>query len=254
MACIAKIDSERRGIGITCPYCLTLNWVVLPAQRQGNVMPLKLACPKACGYYGDVDLFAPRQLTAKQIADFDVEYVCRRDMTITRSFGKFLRCPFCAYENCREIMRDLTVFVDAACVSEDLDRDGLADILSRIVSTFDGVMRICNLIAVRNYKNGSIYAMKPVTSFQNPVAARDKMLPDWDMAVEAGDWQGFVLAFQKRHCFMHTLGLADQAYIDKTGDTTAVVGRNIKLTVHEVISFARQSENIVSNFFGQYFS
>lgn len=218
------------------------------------MLPLKLACPKACGYYGDVELFAPRQLTTEQIAEFDVKNSCPRDMTITRSFGKFLRCPFCAYENCREIMHELTEFVDTACSTEDLDRDELADILSRIVSTFDGVMRICNSIAVRNYADSPIYAIKSVTSFQNLVAARDKMLPDWDMATKAGDWQGFVLAFQKRHCFAHTLSLADQAYIDKTGDTTAVVGRNIKLTSREVIFCAREAENIVSKFFGQYFS
>src|SRR5260370_4048633 len=140
-------------------------------------MPLRLACPKACGYYGVVESFSPLPLMPEQITTFDAENVCSRDGTVTRSFGKFLSCPFCAYENCREIMHELRVAVEGALCGSTTDRNTLADLLSRIVSTFDGVMRVCNSIAVRNFANGSRYAIAPVNSFQSLPAARSNMLP-----------------------------------------------------------------------------
>lgn len=249
-----QIDISRAGVGITCPSCSTISWVVLPATRKDMIIPLTLACPKACGFYGDVMSFSPKPLEIEEVESFDTEHRCKRDGTVTRVFGRFLRCPFCAYENCREIMHDLRTFTEEVIATGKSDRDTLADLLARIVGTFDGVMRACNAIALRNFAGGSPYGISAVQSFQNLAAARTKMLPYWDMASVACDWDKFVLAFQKRHCFAHTLGVVDQAYVARSGDTTARVGQNVKIDAQEVVNCAREAENIVSHFFGHYLS
>ncbi|MCJ2116702.1 hypothetical protein MKK65_08990, partial [Methylobacterium sp. J-001] len=135
-----------------------------------------------------------------------------------------------------------------------VSRDDLSDMLARIVSVFDGVMRVCNSEAVRMNQQGSPYEANPVRSFQSLETARNKMMPHWDMAVAANDWTAFKLAFQKRHCFAHTLGVVDQSYIDKSGDSSAILGRNVRLSPEEVRECARNAVSIVDRFFGQYFS
>jgi hypothetical protein len=246
-----RIDPERLGVRLICPHCSAVSWVRLPEQRYG-VMPLMLACPAACGHYGPINEFQPSPLDLHRASGFDRSETCRHDGAETRFNGRFFRCPVCAYENPREIMRELTAQITKDLASSP-NRDRLSDLLARIVSTFDGVMRSCNSVATRNAAGG-MYPFSQVSSFQNLLAAREKMLPHWDMATAANDWRGFVIAFQKRHCFSHTLGVADQSYIDKSGDPAAVVGRDINLSGREVLVCAQDAERIVRSFFGHYLS
>ena len=259
------IDPSRVGVGISCPNCGFSSWVLLHEKRYGP-MPLHISCGAPCGYYGPIESFRPRQLDAAERSKFEVSTECRRDQTILRVNGPFYRCPVCAYENSREIMRELTAKVtDSLALSSE--RDVLVDMLSRIVSTFDGVMRACNRVAVQNKKaieakiaedpnleHLDLYPIDPVTSFQNLKAANDKMQPHWDMAAIALDWPKFVQAFQKRHCFAHSLGVADQRYLDIAQDSNAVLGQQIRLTADEVLDCAKEAENIVAHFFGRFFS
>ena len=57
--------------------------------------------------------------------------------------------------------------------------------------------------------------------------------------VTTEEWQAAVMAFQKRHLVAHNLGVVDQKYLDKTGDTSAVVGRKIGIDIDEVKGLAR---------------
>ena len=41
-------------------------------------------------------------------------------------------------------------------------------------------------------------------------------------------------AFQKRHLIAHRMGVVDRNYVDKTGDSLAVVGRKIIVDAEEV--------------------
>lgn len=250
---LASFDPQHQGISIVCPSCSNPSWVMLPLERRDNIPPIKIACPHGCGHFEEVEAFNLDSAPIDPI-EYDVEVVCPRDQTRYRTFGKFHRCPFCAYENSREIMREASAHVERSIARGFESRDDLSDMLARIVSVFDGVMRICSSEAVRMYQQGSPYEANPVRSFQSLEAARNKMMPHWDMAAAANDWTTFKLAFQKRHCFAHTLGVIDQSYIDKSGDNSAILGRNVRLSPEEVRECARNAVRIVDRFFGQYFS
>jgi hypothetical protein len=134
-------------------------------------------------------------------------------------------------------------------LAPDATTDTCADLIAKVMSTFDGVMRASNRIAVAN----AIALQKThpvVTSFQNVTAARDKLLPGWDMATPVSDWPRFVLIVQKRHLFAHTLGVADQDFISKSGDTSTPPGKKVKLTAQDVDFFANAAKQIVNHYFG----
>ena len=252
IATMRSIDPDRAGIEITCPKCASLSWVRLPKTSMGYAMPLQLACPRACGECDAIEAFNPVQIDEGATKRFDTVHICRNDGSETRTYGRFIRCAFCAYENSRELMMELTHHVERT-LCKPCDRDTLADLLSRIVSTFDGVMRACWETIVSRVPLGSA-PIPPVSSFQNLNAARVKMLGQWDVQSVALDWDKFILAFQKRHCFAHTLGIADQAYIDKSGDLSVLPGQGVSLDAAEVLQCAREAENIVKRFYAGFFS
>ena len=68
------------------------------------------------------------------------------------------------------------------------------------------------------------------------------------------DWNQFVLIFQKRHLFAHTLGVADEDYLNKSGDAETPLGKKVKLTKDDVIFFAGEAEKIVQHYFGHFLS
>ncbi|WP_125900927.1 hypothetical protein [Methylobacterium indicum] len=251
-ATLDALDPKRLGLMVTCPACQAVSWVKLPEKRYG-LSPITISCPRSCGFYGPIFEFKPKDSRSEDATDFDIEYECPRDHTLTRSQGRVFKCPTCAIENPRDIMRDLRESVERD-LAQNPDRDRLADLLSRTVGTFDGVMRACNVMAVRVGQSGSAGNLPPVNSFQNIAAARQKMSAVWDMKSVSHDWNALVRSFQKRHCFAHTLGVVDQSYIDKSGDITAVVGRQVSLTTEEVRACVLDTENIVRKFFGMFLS
>ena len=105
---------------------------------------------------------------------------------------------------------------------------------------FDGFGReLCRVHATK--------ARNPVKAermnFQNLEAAKMAVLDlfgvDLSAAVEPEEWRAAVIAFQKRHLIAHKLGVVDQDYINKTGDTCAVVGRKTVVDADEVMKLAR---------------
>ena len=75
-------------------------------------------------------------------------------------------------------------------------------------------------------------------SFQNLAGASRRFVDlfgiDLSTQVEPEEWRAAVVAFQKRHLIAHRMGVVDQNYVDKTGDSLAVVGRKIIVDADEV--------------------
>ena len=85
-------------------------------------------------------------------------------------------------------------------------------------------------------------------SFQNLEGAKTTFLDSFGMDLSAEvapeEWRTAAIGFQKRHLVTHKLGVVDQEYITKTGDTRAVVGRKIGISAEEVRGLARIISNL----------
>ena len=175
----------------------------------------------------------------------ETEVVCTSCTLRYSVYGVFAFCPDCGQHNSIQIIeKSLEVIgkmLEMATWAEKVLAERLIEnALEDCVSTFDGFGReLCRVHATK--------ARNPVKAermnFQNLEAAKMAVLDlfgvDLSAAVEPEEWRAAVIAFQKRHLIAHKLGVVDQDYINKTGDTCAVVGRKTVVDADEVKKLAR---------------
>ena len=174
----------------------------------------------------------------------ETEVVCDNCTLRYSVYGVFAFCPDCGQHNSPQIldknlevvgkMLDLTTGVEKT-VADKLIENALED----CVSAFDGFGRELCRVHANSARN---LARAGKMSFQNLEGARADVLElfgiDLSAYVAPEEWQAAVTAFQKRHLVAHKLGVVDQDYITKTGDTRAVVVRKICFGADEVKELA----------------
>jgi hypothetical protein len=170
----------------------------------------------------------------------ETEIVCANCTLRYAVYGVFALCPDCGQHNSLQILeKNLEVvgkMLELATGAEKALAERLMEnALEDCVSAFDGFGReLCRIHANRASNPAKAERM----TFQNLDGAKKSYLDlfgiDLSSGVEAKDWRATVRAFQKRHLIAHKLGVVDQDYITKSGDTRAVVGRKIGVDAEEV--------------------
>lgn len=201
----------------------------------GISMKVKPAHPTPIRYYREKQL--------------ETEIVCANCTLRYSVYGVFAFCPDCGQHNSLQIldknlevvgkMLELAMGAEKA-LAERLIENALED----CVSAFDGFGReLCRIHANRASNPAKAERM----SFQNLDGAKTGYLDlfgiDLPASVAAEEWRAAVRAFQKRHLIAHKLGVVDQDYIARSGDTRTVVGRKIGVDAEEVKALA----TIISN-------
>lgn len=170
----------------------------------------------------------------------ETEVICANCTLRYSVYGVFAFCPDCGRHNSIQILDKNLEVVDkmlemASTAEEILAERLIENALEDCVSSFDGFGReLCRVHANKARNRAKAEKM----NFQNLKVARERCLDlfgiDLCADVEPAKWRGAVVAFQKRHLLAHRLGVVDQGYIDKTGDSRAVVGRKVIVDVDEV--------------------
>ena len=155
-------------------------------------------------------------------------------------FGVFAFCPDCSQHNSRQILDNnlglVSKMLDMAATAEaELAGRLIENALEDCVSAFDGYGReICRVHA----KAATDPAEVEKVSFQSLEGAKQRVsaLFSLDLAagLTGGEWNAAVRAFQKRHILSHKMGVVDAAYVRKSGDPQAVVGRKVRIHAGEV--------------------
>ena len=175
----------------------------------------------------------------------ETEVVCTNCTLRYSVYGVFAFCPDCGQHNSIQILdKNLEVvekMLEMAIEKEKILAERLIEnSLEDCVSAFDGFGReLCRVQANRAQTPAKVEKM----NFQNLEGARKGFLNlfgiDLSTAVQPEEWRAAAMAFQKRHLIAHKLGVVDQDYITKTGDTNAVVGRKIGIDAGEVSRLIR---------------
>jgi hypothetical protein len=177
--------------------------------------------------------------------ELETEVVCVNCTLRYAVYGVFAFCPDCGQHNSLQILDTNLNVVEKLLglaagaerlVSEKLIEDALED----CVSTFDGFGReLCRLHADKARTPAKVERL----TFQNLTAAKLKVLAmfgvDLSAGVTPGEWRVATTGFQKRHLGTHALGVVDPEYLARTGDSHAVVGRKLRISVDEVGDVAR---------------
>ncbi len=175
----------------------------------------------------------------------ETEVVCVNCTLRYSVYGVFAFCPDCGRHNSLQILdKNLDVvekMLDlAAGMENDLVERLIANALEDCVSVFDGFGReLCRVHAESAVNPAKLER----TSFQNLEGAKSNILDifgaDLSAQVTADEWRSAVRAFQKRHLVAHKMGIIDQDYITKTGDTQAIVRRKVGIEADEVRGLVR---------------
>ena len=164
--------------------------------------------------------------------------VCTLEYAI---YGVFAYCPDCGTHNSLQILNKNLELAKKQIVlaGQQEDRDFavylVADALENAVSAFDGFGRAA-CVACASAASDPAKVQK--LSFQN-LSGADRRLQDlfgFDLSATwpADEWAATCRCFQKRHLFAHKMGVVDQAYVDATADTQAVIGRKVAVSPEEV--------------------
>ena len=170
----------------------------------------------------------------------ETEVVCDDCSLRYTIYGVFARCPDCGRHNSRQILHKNLELADkqlelAASLDGDLAAHLVADALENVVSAFDGFGReVCRVHA----PGATDPAKAAGISFQNLAGARRNVESffscDLGVILAPDEWARACRGFRKRHLLAHRMGIVDEEYVRKSGDTQARVGRKVAIQPEDV--------------------
>ena len=124
-------------------------------------------------------------------------------------------------------------------LAESLDGDLrvrlIENALEDCVSAFDAFGReVCRVYADITSSPAAMNRIR----FQNLVNAQSQLQAigvTMTLETTTEAWEQALMLFQKRHLIAHKLGVADQEYVDRSGDPDAVRGRKVGVSSDEVM-------------------
>lgn len=170
----------------------------------------------------------------------ETEVVCGNCTLRYSVYGVFAFCPDCGQHNSLQILDKNLEVVEkmldlATSADKELSEKLIENALEDCVSSFDGFGReLCRIYAQRTINP----AKAEKISFQNLDGAKQNLSAVFNLDLAAGltaeEWESAVRGFQKRHVLSHKMGVVDDDYIHKSGDTLAVIGRRVSICEDEV--------------------
>ena len=180
-----------------------------------------------------------------QEKELETKLVCANCTLRYSVYGVFAFCPDCGEHNSLQILQNnldvVSKMLDlAAGVEKEVAEKLVENALEDCVSAFDGFGReLCRVhasLAPNPAKAANI-------SFQNLEGAKANVIDmfgvDLSAHVTPDEWKAGVRGFQKRHVVAHKMGVVDQDYITRSGDTQVTVGRKIIVGADETSELAR---------------
>lgn len=240
-----NVNSEfYKGV---CPACSEIFKIKpLPFDRiDDTIKHPAIHCPY-CGHHDYYHNFFSND-TPTVILDTTRTCKCGLTYSVT---GVTVICPNCVIYNSRQVFLEQIEKIKASIQADD-SWDNLSDAISKLVSQFDGYGRA----TIRfQYFTGIIPASVKSISFQNLEGANKNIENEFQLRikdfVQPDEWNLLYKYFQRRHVVAHSLGVTDQDYINKTGDTTVRVGQRIPLDRGGIISVIEISKNIALKLYG----
>ena len=174
-------------------------------------------------------------------------------------YGVFAFCPDCGQHNSHQILgTNLEVvrkMLDLAESHEvDLREKLIENALEDCVSAFDAFGReLCRVHAEHTSNPATMNRMR-FQSLDHAQSGLRAVGIEMTAAITPEAWAQAIRLFQKRHLVAHKLGVADQEYLDRSGDSDAVAGRKIRLSSSEVAGLGNTlwtvAESLAAQFAG----
>ena len=126
-------------------------------------------------------------------------------------------------------------------ISEKVVENALED----CISAFDGFGR--ELCKIRSSKSKYPDKINKI-SFQSLDGAKEGIKNHFEFNLDEGisneEWRVANISFQKRHLLAHKMGIIDEEYVRRSGDTIAIIGRKIVITSEDVLNLIPTIEKL----------
>ena len=191
--------------------------------------------------------------------ELETTVVCSECTLRYAVYGVFAFCPDCGRHNSQQILgTNIEVVRKMLYLAEshegDLREKLIENALEDCVSAFDAFGReLCRVHAERTSNPASMSRMRFQSLDHAQSGLRDLGINIRE-ALTPEAWAQAIKLFQKRHLIAHKLGVADQEYVDRSGDSDAVAGRKIRVGSNEVAELSNTlwtvGESLAAQFAG----
>lgn len=155
-------------------------------------------------------------------------------------YGVFGFCPDCGVHNSWQIFQASRDVVErmlemAGPAEPEIARQLVENAVEDAVSIFDGYGReLCRVNAEDATTPDRVRHM----SFQNINRATKILEQEFDIdlsaPLEEEEWRRLKIGFEKRHVLAHRMGVIDERYVERTGASEELIGREVPLNAEEV--------------------
>ena len=196
--------------------------------------------PFGIGFSMKLETGPPLPIHRYREQELETTVVCANCTLHYAVYGTFAFCPDCGQHNSQQILEtNLEVVRKMIDLAESLDGELrvklIENALEDCVSAFDAFGReVCRVYADSTSNPAAMDRIR----FQNLVKAQSQLQTigvTMTLGTTTEAWKQALMLFQKRHLIAHKLGVADQEYVDRSGDRNAVRGRKVRVSRDEVM-------------------
>ena len=237
-----------------CPYCNYINsdtgeW--LPEEQKDLVFnQMKKEVSKVIDTMGRYRIRSNMNIPALEC--LITKDKCKKCHCRYAYIGINSYCPSCGnikinyQEQLEKIEKNISI-LKAVVLSIDIDsRQNLLE--STLENSIKDVVEIFQVNATKLFKEKDLATALKKNIFQNlidgsKVWATSVYNQDYQTLIGQDKFERLNVIFQKRHLLVHTQGIVDQEYIDKTADNSIKIGMRITISerdVHEEVDLVRQ--------------
>jgi len=194
------------------------------------------------------------------IKEFQLKIECEECGANFAVIGSAFFCPCCGHSAAVRVFEDAMAKIEAKVSNLEVIRQAVAEVSE------DQAAVICRSLLESGLSDG-------VVAFQRVCEQLYKQHPNAQAKISqnvfqrlkdgSGLWKGLIgkgyddflspteldrlnLLFERRHKFLHTEGIVDQKYIDKSGDTSYQVGQRIVVKERDVLDMVNLIRKLVS--------
>lgn len=157
-------------------------------------------------------------------------------------YGIFAFCPDCGMHNSLQILKENLALIKkmitlSGSTDPEVTQKLVENALEDCVSSFDGFGRkLCSINSSKSKFPERVHKI----NFQSLESAKESVKSHFGFEMDQGltteEWQNANISFQKRHLIAHKMGIIDEDYKRRTGDSSAIVGRKIVIYSSDVES------------------
>jgi hypothetical protein len=192
----------------------------------------------------------PRPIYWYREKELETQIVCSNCTLKYAVYGVFGFCPDCGQHNSLQILQNNLKLAQkmmdfAKSADTEISEKVVENALEDCISAFDGFGReLCKIHSCKSKYPDKINKI----SFQSLDGAKEGIKNHFEFNLDEGisneEWRVANISFQKRHLLAHKMGIIDEEYVRRSGDTIAIIGRKIVITSEDVLNLIPTIEKL----------